>query len=120
MTTTLQGKQAEDLAAAYLEQQQYRILQRNYRSRYGEIDIIGCEGEVLCFVEVRMRTSTEQCHPLETITEAKRHRLIRTAMDYLSRQDNFDQAARFDVISIVPQHEGPANIELIKNAFDVE
>jgi len=82
--TTQKGQRAEQLAAEFLERAGYRILERNYRCRLGEIDLVAEDKGVLCFVEVRSLASTQHGHPLETIDHAKRARLIRAVRHYLS------------------------------------
>jgi len=62
------GDRGEDIAAKYLQQQGYRIVQRNYRSRYGEVDIICAQQGILVFVEVKTRTSNAFGFPEESIT----------------------------------------------------
>ena len=105
----------EDLAAGYLEGQGYRILARNYRCRWGEIDIIARDGPVLAFVEVRRRGSGSRVHPAETVAMGKRERLARTAADFLSNRGWWHFACRFDVVTITEGGE-PA-ISLIRDAF---
>lgn len=114
------GQFGEDLAADYLRQQGYRILERNFRNKLGEIDIIAKEGDTICFVEVRTKTSLEQGHPLESISERKKKQMIRMASSYLKDKKLFDSEVRFDVVAVLPENKGEDRIELIKNAFEVE
>ena len=114
------GHEAETLATDYLMKQGYHILERNFRSKLGEIDIIAKDDEAYCFVEVRMRKSREHGHPSETITLFKRQRLIRTAQIYLSQKNLEDIEARFDIVALVPQRSGHYKIEVIKNAFELD
>lgn len=114
------GQWGENLAADYLQKQGYRIIERNFRNALGEIDIIAREGDTLCFVEVRTKTSLEQGHPLESISERKKRHMIRMAASYLKDKRLFDADVRFDVVAVLPENEGEDRLELIKNAFEVE
>jgi putative endonuclease len=108
------GQQGEQLAQRHLREQGLSLLETNYRSRWGEIDLIMQDGEVLVFVEVRLRAASRYGTPAETIGGRKRQRLIRTAQQYL--QTHRDARARFDVIAITTSDQA-AQIEWIKNAF---
>ena len=95
------GDRGEDIAAKYLQQQGYRIVQRNYRSRYGEVDIICAQQGILVFVEVKTRTSNAFGFPEESITPTKQAHIRKVALDYL---DGYSQAfteIRFDVVGIL-------------------
>lgn len=117
-TTTERGRRGEDLAAQHLLREGYEILERNYRIRQGEIDLIAREGDLLCFVEVRSRQSAEHGHPLETIGSRKRQRLVRAARHYLATRGPADVFTRFDVISIV--YEPELELQLLRGAFEVD
>lgn len=115
MTTTQQrGQLAEDLASAYLQAQDVKILTRNYRLRGGEIDLIGQDGDYLVFIEVRYRGSEDFGGALGSIDRRKQQRIIHTAQYYLMQQPK-DLACRFDVVAINAKHE----ISWLKNAFEV-
>jgi len=114
-TTTELGKRAEQLATDYLREHHYTILDRNYRIRQGEIDIIALQGEILCFVEVRSRRNAYYGHPLETVNLRKQRRLIRAAEHYLYCR-GWEGAVRFDVVAIV--YEPTLEIVCVKNAFE--
>lgn len=107
------GAEAEDRAAAFLQQQHLRLLARNYSCRFGEIDLIMSDGETLVFVEVRMRTSAAFGGAAASITPAKQTRLIRTAQFYLAGLKPVPPC-RFDAVLLSGNHSG---IEWIKNAF---
>ena len=107
------GEGAEARAAAFLEGRGLRIVARNYRCRFGEIDLVAQSGATTVFVEVRARTSEGYGGAAESITAAKRKRLIATARHYLARQ-GARGACRFDVVLL----RGPsAEIEWISDAF---
>ena len=97
--TQVTGGLAEDEAARFLEGRGLRIVGRNYRTRLGEIDLIARDGEWLVFVEVRMRSSGSHGGALESITKAKRGRIIVAARQYLMRFRD-PPPCRFDVISV--------------------
>lgn len=115
-STTEKGQRAEQLALHYLKGQGYRILQRNYRCRLGEIDLVAEEAGVLCFVEVRSTNSRAFGDPLETINAKKQARIIRTARYYLTVTGSHKRQVRFDVVGIVFEPE--LRIELIRGAFE--
>jgi putative endonuclease len=113
------GKNAEDLAVDFLKRRGYRIVERNFRLRWGEIDIIGQDGDTLCFVEVKSRTSAEQGSPWEAVTFFKQRRLSRLALAYLKkRYGTLEHKARFDVIAVVFDKEERPSIEILKDAFE--
>jgi putative endonuclease len=109
------GYEAEYQAEIFLQQRKLKLLERNYRCRYGEIDLIMKEGSTLVFVEVRMRTSNYFGGAAASITTAKQAKLIRAAQHYLSRH-NCDLPCRFDAILISGSKKD--SIEWIQNAFD--
>lgn len=113
------GERGEDLAAERLRKLGYRIVERTYRDRPGEIDLIARDGETIVFVEVRSRSRTDSGAPEETISDAKRRTLVRTAEKYLRRKKLDDAPARFDVISIVWHDDGP-RIEHFRDAIRPE
>tara|TARA_R110002072_G_scaffold156369_1_gene306863 strand:+ start:107 stop:466 length:360 start_codon:yes stop_codon:yes gene_type:complete len=110
------GQQNEDLALTFLRQKGLVLIQRNYRTRLGEIDLIMKDNEYTVFVEVRYRSSTKFGGALLSVDRRKQAKLIKCAQHYIantSGQQNF----RFDVIAISPsssQHE----IQWVTNAFD--
>lgn len=116
--TQTSGKEAEDLAYQYLHKQGLRLLERNFNSRYGEIDLVMRDKDTTVFVEVRYRKHADFVDPLTSVDHRKQSKLIRTAQHYLQRQKNFAVSpARFDVIAITGEGAQPA-IQWIKNAFD--
>jgi len=107
------GAQAEALAAAYLQGQGLRLLQRNYRCRLGEIDLVMADGPVLVFVEVRLRRNADFGGAAASITAAKRQRILRAARHYLSGRP--EPACRFDVVLL--DALAADRIEWIRDAF---
>jgi putative endonuclease len=114
------GRLGEEQAVARLKKEGYRVLARNYRNTFGEIDVIAQDGKTLCFVEVRTRTKDWHGHPFESISAIKQKKIIRAARGYLAQQDTEDVEARFDVVAVIPDAAGGFTVELIKNAFEVE
>ena len=112
------GKVGEGQAVTQLKKEGYRILARNYRNSFGEIDIIAKDGKTLCFIEVRTRTETWHGHPFESVSTTKQRKIIRAARAYLAREDAEDTDARFDVVAVTPQEDGGYFVEVLKNAFE--
>lgn len=107
------GTRYEEKAAAYLKEQGYHILQKNFRCRMGEIDLIARFEEYLCFIEVKYRSSTEKGFPSEAITPTKIKRITQTAQFYLLLHHlPQDTPCRFDAVVILENE-----MSLIKNAF---
>ncbi len=110
---TPSGRHAEDLAALFLQQQGLKLVTRNYRCRFGEIDLIAREGRTLVFVEVRMRASDRFGGAAASITASKRRKLLRTARHYLAGATR-TPACRFDALLV----NGTDNsVQWLKNAF---
>ena len=107
------GAEKESLSAAFLEKQGVIILERNYRNRSGEIDLIGREGEYLVFFEVKYRHNANMGHPEEAVGYAKQRQICRVA-DYYRyvRGHSSQMSVRYDVIAI----EGE-QMRWVKNAF---
>lgn len=111
--TKITGNYGETLACEYLKKLGYIILERNFRIRGGEIDIIARDRETLVFIEVKTRYSSEYGHPFEKITPWKIHYLIRACKFYVAKNKFFSSLLRIDAVS-VDLSDGE-NIELIKN-----
>lgn len=121
MTTSkiLEGKQGEDIASDYLKKQGYKIIERNFKKRYGEIDIVAIDKDVLVFVEVKTRSSNQFGSPLESITPWKLKSVIKTAQYYKLTHKNLPDSLRIDAVSIKLSQEGSVNeLELVKNISD--
>ncbi len=112
------GTEMETAAAAYLQEQDVRILEKNFRSRHGEIDLIGEEKGVLCFVEVKYRSSCQLGAPEEAVHLQKQETICRTA-DYYRLVHHLEQTRplRFDVVAMERKQSGEIEIRWIKNAF---
>jgi putative endonuclease len=94
------GKAGEDCAVAELERRGYAILDRRYRTRHGEIDIVARDDETTVFIEVKARATDEFGSAAEAVTRWKQRRLVRMATDYLARTGLANQRCRFDVVAI--------------------
>jgi putative endonuclease len=111
------GREAEALAARFLEARGMTVVDRNHAVRRGEVDLICEDGEVLCFVEVRSRSSDAQGGPEETVDVGKRRRVIVAATDWATRHDALERAIRFDVVAIT-FGDGEPRIDHFPAAFD--
>ena len=110
------GKIGEDVAAAYLIRNGYRIRHRNWRSRRYELDIVAVKDRQIVFVEVKTRRNTDYGGPEEAVTRLKIRHIVSCASSYM-RCYNLDLDFRFDVITVVGTAK-PFQIEHIENAFD--
>jgi putative endonuclease len=110
------GKAGEDLAARFLEQQGFIIIERNYRFERGEIDLIAEDGEELVFVEVKARRSTAYGAPEDAVTEEKQEQVHAVAEGFLFERDIDNRPCRFDVVAIEYRNNN-TDIRHIKNAF---
>jgi putative endonuclease len=111
--TKASGKLAEALSADYLQARGLRLIERNYRCRLGEIDLILADGPTLVFAEVRLRRNRDFGGAAASITAAKRQRILRAARHYLSGRP--ERPCRFDAILL--DALDPDHIEWIKDAF---
>jgi putative endonuclease len=111
------GRAAEALAAAFLAGEGYELLARNHASPRGEVDLVCLEGGILCFVEVRSRSSEAQGGPEETIGPRKMRRVIAAATDWALRNGGLARDIRFDVVAVT-FGEGEPRLELFRGAFD--
>jgi putative endonuclease len=111
------GGAAEAIAAAWLVEQGFRILDRNHATRRGEVDLICEEGETLCFTEVRSRTRLDYGSPASSVTRRKALRVVAAATDWVMRKRIRERAMRFDVVSVHLDPGGP-KLELFRGAFD--
>lgn len=114
------GQAAEQAACRYLNNQGFRLVTRNFRSRRGEIDLIMQKDEILAFVEVRCRNSQDYGGALQSITRAKQRKIIAAARYFLHHHPRFaDMAVRFDVVA-AQLHNNNWQIDWIPAAFLAE
>jgi len=111
---TKPGSQAELLAAQFLQQHGLKLVESNFRCRFGEIDLILRDGETLVFAEVRQRSSSNFGGAAASIDQHKQQRLILTAQHYLTGLSRIPPC-RFDAVLL----DAAENIEWVKNAFEL-
>ena len=111
------GARAEELCAEHLRRSGLRLLARNWRCRHGEIDLVAEDGDTLVFAEVRLRKDARFGGAAESVTAAKRRRLVAAARLYLLRRSTsgLEPACRFDVLLL--DALDPGRIHWIRNAF---
>lgn len=114
----LLGQKGEDRAAHFLAGQGYKILERNYRTRAGEIDLIALHEGMVVFVEVKTRTSSLFGAPELAVTPRKQQRMAKAALGYLRSRKLYQMPCRFDVVAINAAAE--RELELIQNAFEMD
>ena len=110
------GITGEELACRELRRRGYAVLERRYRSRHGEIDIIARDGETIVFVEVKARNGPEFGCAAEAVTPWKQRRVTQMAVDYLARRRLTSSPCRFDVVAI-DFRDGKPEIVVYANAF---
>ena len=112
------GRRGEETAMEFLVQKGFQIIERNFRTRFGEIDLVASENNELVFIEVRSRSSTKAGHPLETVNHRKQRQVMQMARAYLMvKHLSTSQLCRFDVVGIVWKKDKPPEIIHIRNAF---
>jgi len=115
------GRQGEKAAVKFLKKNGYRIIEKNFHTKAGEIDIIAEQEKVLVFVEVKTRSGSRWGHPVEALTAHKQKKIASIASSFLAKHKIQDRECRFDVVSILGDPDAPKNweIELIQDAFRV-
>ena len=115
------GDMGENYAADYLKRQKYKIIERNYRKRCGEIDIIAEKNGVIAFVEVKTRHSNTLAQPFEAVDRRKQEKIIKTAVNYIS-ENKIDCDCRFDVCEVFVDKDclKLRKINYYENAFMME
>ena len=111
------GAEGEAAAARFLEGQGYSILERNFSTKFGEIDLIAREKNTLVFVEVKTRSSEEFGRPFDAVDQKKRRLIIRGAMKWLHLLGMPDITFRFDVVEVLTAP--PGEVRIIENAFQL-
>lgn len=113
------GNIGEDLACDLLLSMAWKMIERNFRSTHGEIDIIAKDGDDLVFVEVKSYSYRSYCKPVFSITQYKKKALIHAARTYVMLRKVRDINCRFDVIAIYKNWKGEQKTEHFKNAFEI-
>jgi putative endonuclease len=112
------GRSAEEAAARHLWWQGYRILERNYRTRAGEVDIIAQRGDTVAFVEVRSKKEGSEVAPKDTVTRSKERRIDAVASAYLKARRRTDVSIRYDIAEVWTDERGrPTRVEFLEGAF---
>jgi len=113
------GKLGEKLAQKFLKKRGYHIRETNFHCREGEIDIIARQGDYLVFVEVRTKSNLDFGTPEESITQAKKEKLVASALTYINTHQNLPSLWRIDVVAIEVDDKGKTKrIALIENAIE--
>jgi putative endonuclease len=112
------GKEGEDRAARFLAKKGYKILERNYSTRSGEIDLVALHNGQVVFVEVKTRTSDAYGAPELAVNPRKQLRMIKAALGYIKYKKLHQVPCRFDVVAI--SAAGESGVELIQNAFEMD
>jgi putative endonuclease len=113
------GRRGEDLAVRELRRRGYRILERRWRCRLGEIDVVARDGETLVVVEVKARSVPGYGAPVDAVDRDKRRRLLRLARAYLRarRLEEAEVTVRFDVVGVTARPGERPEVEIIRSAF---
>ena len=114
-TTKMRGDAGETIAAEYLKEIGYEIIDRNYRTELGEIDIIAAGEGYLIFVEVKTRLNENHGYGADAVNFRKRRKINEVASQYIKKFRLYNQAVRFDIIEVYTEDK---RVEHIKNAFD--
>jgi putative endonuclease len=113
------GKRGEDLACEELQRLGYAILDRRFRTRCGELDIVARDGNVIVFVEVKARSSGNFGAPGESVTWKKRQQLGRMAASYLFVKHLHGAPCRFDVVAVTKNSSDELTVEVLRHAFEM-
>ncbi len=113
------GQEGESAAIDFLKKKSYRILEKNFRSKLGEIDIIAEQNGVIIFIEVKARSNHEFGHPFTALTPAKQKKIIQTAQGFLAQKRIVNKPVRFDVVALTAESSNSWKIELLEDAFQL-
>ena len=113
------GKEGEKAAVRFLKKKGYRIIEKNYRNKSGEIDIVAEQDQVLVFIEVKSRADSEYGEPLEAVTPHKHRKIGQVARGFLTQHQIENRDCRFDVVGIKGNPNEPKTweVELVQDAF---
>lgn len=112
------GRWGEQVAVDFLRQRGFEILQQNFQTRMGEIDIIAKDGDTYCFVEVKTRQSLQYGPPSDAVSRSKQRTIIKVALMYMNEHDLDDVDMRFDVVTIDIKNPDEPQVELLEDAID--
>jgi putative endonuclease len=111
------GVRGERIAAAYLTDEGLRLLDRNWRCREGELDLVARDGDAIVFCEVKTRRGSGYGHPVEAVTPVKQRRIRLLAQRWLAAHDEHAPYLRFDVVGVLVHSDGPALVTHLRGAF---
>ena len=111
------GVAGEEAAEEFLRLSGYHIVARNVRTKVGELDLVALDGETLCFIEIKSRTSSAYGRAIEAVGREKQRRLAKAALLFLAKNRS-PRACRFDVLGLDRGADGAWSFTLIKNAFE--
>ena len=111
------GSRAEQRVVEYLTRRGWLVRDRNVTCRYGELDVVAEQGDVLAFVEVRMRSSDRWGEPSASVVHRKQRRVVKAAVEYCQKRGLFERVIRFDVASLIGDGPG-GSLEYIEGAFE--
>jgi putative endonuclease len=111
------GADGEKVAEEFLRRRRYTIVERNYRCRAGEVDLVALDGDTIVFIEVKTRRGEGFGTPLDAVDPRKQRQVCRAAQQFLSERRLHDRAARFDVVGVWWE-DGRPMCELVRNAFE--
>lgn len=114
------GKRGENLAVSYLKRQRYKIIEKNYKTKYGEIDIVGNDKGCISFIEVRSQNTQKFGLPEYSISRRKQTQIAKMALSYIKRYNLEDRVSRFDVVCVEDVSSSSPKMRLIKNAFELD
>ena len=117
MNTQQTGSAGERIAARHYEGEGYTVEARNFRTRFGEVDLILCKDGLYVFCEVKTRAATGQLRPAAAVTPAKQQKIILAAQGYLAMKGLSEPNARFDVAEVLVEKGGGTSVNVIENAF---
>jgi putative endonuclease len=113
------GDRGENVAATYLESQGFRILERQHRGHYVEVDLIAIDRDTIVFVEVKTRATIAAGDPTEAVNRVKQQKITRSALAYLKQKGWLERRARFDVVAILwDGGGGQPTLKHYRSAFD--
>lgn len=114
----LLGQSGEAIASKHVKKNGYKIVEKNFRCRFGEIDIIARDGSCLVFIEVKTRTSDRFGPPAASVDSRKQRQICRVTNFYLTKHNIEDCDIRFDVVAITLTKNKQPEVEIITNAFE--
>jgi putative endonuclease len=112
------GEKGEEIAVRHLKKRGYKIIETNYRTKLGEIDIIAQDKDTIVFAEVKTRRSVQFGNPKQAVTIRKQKKISMVALYYLKATGQSSARARFDVVAVISNRDKP-QVEIIKNAFEL-